>query len=185
MIKLILLSLITFITANCSNQHAEQYQTVLQTTASAAHTSYQAKVVSIADGDTIRVTDGNGQTHKIRLAYIDTPELNQAHGKAARQALSDLLSGKNVDITVFEHDRYRREVAQVRLNGHDANLAQLENGHAWHYVSIARKKQSQTDYTVYARAESEARKRRIGLWNNNNPQAPWDFRKEAREKNAP
>ncbi|WP_107688849.1 thermonuclease family protein [Neisseria wadsworthii] len=146
-----------------------------------AQTIYQAKVVAVSDGDTIRVIDRNGQKRKIRMAYIDAPELQQAHSEASRKNLTTLLEGQTVDVTVFERDRYQREVAQVKLNGRDINLAQLENGHAWHHVSIAKKKQSKTDYRIYAQAELNARSKHLGLWHTRNPQAPWHFRKEQRQ----
>ncbi len=40
----------------------------------------RGKVVSISDGDTVRVLVGTTQ-HKIRLAEIDAPEKGQAFGK--------------------------------------------------------------------------------------------------------
>ncbi|EGZ44829.1 thermonuclease family protein [Neisseria wadsworthii] len=144
-------------------------------------TIYQARVVAVSDGDTIHVIDRNGQKRKIRMAYIDAPELQQAHSEASRENLTTMIEGQTVEVTVFERDRYQREVAQVRLNGRDVNLAQLENGHAWHYVSIAKKKQSKTDYQVYGQAELNARSKRLGLWHAKNPQAPWHFRKEQRQ----
>lgn len=142
---------------------------------------YRARITAVSDGDTVRATDENGLKHKIRLAYVDAPELQQAHGAASRRALAHMLEYRTVEVKVFERDRYGREVAQVWLEGRDANLAQLENGHAWHYVSIARKKQSKPDYAAYARAQLQARGRRLGLWSGKPPQAPWDFRREGRQ----
>ena len=48
---------------------------------------YHATVKSVHDGDTIRVTDSHGREIRIRMAYIDAPELNQAHGQSSRDAL--------------------------------------------------------------------------------------------------
>ncbi|UOO82579.1 thermonuclease family protein [Uruburuella testudinis] len=141
---------------------------------------YAARVQAVSDGDSVRVIDENGRRRRLRLAYIDAPEINQAHGKAARDALRQRLSGQTVQVTVFEQDQYGREVAQLFLNGQDINLYQLENGHAWHYVSIAKRKQSSLDYAGYAYAEAAARQQRSGLWRGRNPQAPWAFRKQAR-----
>lgn len=161
--------------------HTPQAGWETQQSRPAAHSVYQAAVVGVSDGDTIRVTDLHGQKHKIRMAYIDAPELQQAHGEASRKALAALLEGQSVEVAVFERDRYRREVAQVKLNGRDVNLIQLENGHAWHYVSIARKKQRKADYQAYGSAESSARSEHRGLWHAKNPQAPWEFRHEQRQ----
>lgn len=143
---------------------------------------YSGKVVKVSDGDTLWVVDSNGLRHKIRLAYIDAPESQQAHGKAARDALNDLAYRKTVDVWVFDRDRYQREVAQIHLNDRDLNLAQIEQGHAWHYVSIAKRQQSKMGYALYAAAEMDARYHKKGLWRQREPQVPWDFRRREREK---
>lgn len=142
---------------------------------SAAH--FQARVTAVHDGDSVRATDRHGQRHKIRLAYIDAPELQQAHGMAARDALRRLIDGQQVEVVVFDTDQYGREVAQIRLRGRDINLAQIEEGHAWHYVSIAKRRQDKADFAAYSHAEAGARSSRFGLWRAQSPQAPWAYRK--------
>ena len=142
---------------------------------SAAH--FQARVTAVHDGDSVRATDRHGQRHKIRLAYIDAPELQQAHGMAARDALRRLIDGQQVEVAVLDTDQYGREVAQIRLHGRDINLAQIEEGHAWHYVSIAKRRQDKADFAAYSRAEAGARSSRFGLWRAQSPQAPWAYRK--------
>ena len=87
-----------------------------QTTAIASG-RYQAKVDSVSDGDTMRVTDQDGLQHKIRMAYIDAPETKQAHGIASRDALREWVAGQKVEVEVFEKDRYGREVAKIYLDG--------------------------------------------------------------------
>lgn len=146
-----------------------------------AKRSYTGRVTAVADGDTLRVTDSDGQKHKIRLAYIDAPEMQQAYGETARDSLRGMADGKTVAVTVFERDRYRREVAKVELDGKDLNLAQLRRGAAWHYTSYAAKKQDGTDYAAYAAAVKKARAERAGLWKKATPQEPWDFRRQQRE----
>lgn len=144
----------------------------------AAHVS--ARVTAVPDGDTIRVTDSHGQSRRVRLAYIDAPELAQAGGMASRDALRGLVSGQDVQITVFEQDQYRRDVAQVFVAGRDVGLAQIENGHAWHYAAYAKRSQSNVDYAEYAYAEAVARRQRQGVWQAGNSQAPWAYRREQR-----
>ena len=145
---------------------------------SAAH--FQARVTAVHDGDSVRATDRHGQRHKIRLAYIDAPELQQAHGMAARDALRRLIDGQQVEVAVLDTDQYGREVAQIRLHGRDINLAQIEEWHAWHYVSIAKRRQDKADFAAYSHAEAGARSSRFGLWRVQSPQAPWAYRKAQR-----
>lgn len=65
----------------------------------------QGKVVAIADGDTATILVNDTQ-YKIRLAEIDTPERGQPYGSRARQALSELIFGKEVTARIQDVDRY-------------------------------------------------------------------------------
>ncbi|WP_133147180.1 thermonuclease family protein [Campylobacter geochelonis] len=49
-----------------------------------------------------------------------------------------------------------------------------KDGFAWAYRKYSKK---------YISAESYARKKRLGLWNDTNPIAPYNFRKQKRDKN--
>jgi endonuclease YncB( thermonuclease family) len=59
--------------------------------------SFEARVVKIADGDTITVLLDKTQ-HKIRLEGIDAPEKGQAYGTKARRALADKVFGQTVRV---------------------------------------------------------------------------------------
>lgn len=50
-------------------------------------------VISVIDGDTIEVLHDQ-RPERIRLSGIDCPEKGQSFGKRAKQAASDLASGK-------------------------------------------------------------------------------------------
>ena len=140
---------------------------------------YQAKVVKVADGDTMTVMDKNGVKHKIRFAFIDAPEKTQASGMDSLAALKKRVEDKQVQIEVADVDRYQREVAVVRVNGLDINYEQVKDGYAWHYQNYA-KNQSSIDYSKYSDAQQQAQKNRLGLWARKNPQAPWDYRSAQR-----
>lgn len=144
--------------------------------------TYKGRVTKVSDGDTMHVTDSSGRKHKIRMAYIDAPETNQAYGTRSRDNLRAAADGKTVRVRVFETDRYQREVAQVTVGNTDLNLMQIRDGAAWHYESYAKKQQNKIAFSEYAEAQKQAQKNRAGLWQHKNPQAPWDFRRE--ERNA-
>lgn len=134
------------------------------------------RVVAVADGDTITVLDNNNTQYKIRLAGIDAPEKKQAFGNVSKKSLSDLVYGKEVNIDWQKQDRYGRIVGKVLVSGTDANLEQVNRGMAWFY----RKYQNElvlNDRLDYLHAEESAKSSRIGLWTDNEPTAPWDFRK--------
>lgn len=137
--------------------------------------TFQGKVVGISDGDTITVLDSSKAQHKIRLAGIDAPERSQAFGERSKQHLSDLVFGKTVTVDWSKTDKYGRTVGKVIVNGQDANLSQVQEGLAWHYKQYE-KEQPVPDRGSYAQAEIAARTRKIGLWYDAAPIAPWDFR---------
>src|SRR5210317_683483 len=75
--------------------------------------AWMAKVVSVTDGDTIKVYNAEFGQVKIRFYGIDTPEKGQPYGKAAGKYLASLVAGKMVDIETVTEDRYGRTVAIV------------------------------------------------------------------------
>lgn len=132
------------------------------------------RVVGVADGDTITVLADNRE-HKVRLAGIDAPEKRQPYGMASKQHLSDLIYGKSVTLECSKTDRYKRHICTVMHEGQDVCLSQLASGMAWWYRKYAGE-QTKQDRTTYAAAEEEAKSARRGLWAEQNPVPPWDWR---------
>ena len=98
------------------------------------------KVLSVGDGDTIRVTGSSG-TNKttVRLACIDAPETSQTpYGNDARQALqADLPIGTRVGVRTKAIDRYGRTVAEVLKGTININQSLVGAGAAfvyWQYI---------------------------------------------------
>lgn len=141
---------------------------------------FTAQVVRVADGDSITVLDAGKQQHRIRLAGIDAPERQQPFSQRSREHLAQLLAGQTVRVEPGKLDRYQRMVAKVFVQGQDASLAQLQAGLAWHYKDYERE-QAREDRLAYARAEDAARAAGVGLWQDRQPLAPWEFRRRARE----
>lgn len=138
-------------------------------------TSFQARVVAIADGDTITVVDALNQQHRIRLAEIDAPERGQPWGDRSRQALSQLVFGKTVSVQQTDTDRYGRVVGRVFADGRDVNRTMVQQGAAWAY------REHTQDQTLIA-TEARARRERAGLWSMSDAQtvAPWAWRQGIR-----
>lgn len=160
---------------------------VLLLAAPASAAELHGKVVHVADGDSITVLDAAKRQHKVRLAAIDAPERRQAYGTRARQHLSALVLGRSVIVVWDRRDRYGRIVGKVLAPACaavtcaktlDAGLAQISAGYAWHYRRYARTQPPQ-ERQRYAAAEQAARTRRMGLWQDNHPAPPWEFRRAA------
>jgi len=76
--------------------------------------SCPAKVVSVADGNTITVLH-NDQNKEIRLYGIDCPEKGQSHGEQAKALTTALVARRNVDVEQKDIDRYGRVVGLVKV----------------------------------------------------------------------
>ena len=144
-------------------------------------TSLVGTVVGVSDGDTVTVLDEQHVRHVIRLAGIDAPEKGMPFGQRSKQHLSDLVFGRHVEIDGDKLDRYRRRVGIVRVNGQDANLAQVHAGLAWHYREYERE-QTPQDRQTYREAEVQARQAERRLWVDAQPQAPWDWRRQRKQE---
>lgn len=145
-------------------------------------------VVGVTDGDTITARCGDRNAYelmRVRLHAIDAPEKRQAFGRPAKQALSDLVFGKQATLACIDIDRYGRSVCKVMVapasaadgpRTLDAGLAMLTLGMAWWYRSYARE-QSPQEQGQYAFAEREARARHAGLWRDPEAVEPWVWRR--------
>ena len=134
------------------------------------------RVIKVIDGDTITILDASKEQFKIRLGGIDAPEKNQAFGNVSKQSLSEMVAGKEVNVVYNKRGRYGRIIGKVLLNNEDVNLMQVKRGLAWHYKQYEREQEVE-DRALYAQGEYLAQKDRLGLWNDNKPMPPWDFRK--------
>jgi endonuclease YncB( thermonuclease family) len=146
---------------------------VLSMAASAGTIS--GRVVSIADGDTITILDGDTRQQVIRLQGIDAPEKAQPFGNVSKRHLSDLAFDREALAECGKIDRYGRNVCRVLVSGVDVCLEQIRAGLAWHFKRYERE-QPEEDRKAYAGAEEEARGARLGLWSAADQVAPWEWR---------
>ncbi len=139
-------------------------------------------VLSIGDGDTLRVREGN-RTVNVRLACIDAPESSQApFGAQARQQLQALAPvGSSVELRVKATDRYGRSVAELTRGGRNLNQALVASGVAfvyWQYIAGC-------DRQTYGRLETEARLKGLGVWGGGGGLTrPWDYRSGQRRPSS-
>lgn len=134
----------------------------------AINPAYADRVIGIADGDTLTVLHDQ-RPLKIRLADIDAPEKKQAFGQRSKESLSDLCWNKDATYRTQTIDKYGRTVARVSCAGIDANRVQVERGLAWVYS------QYNTDSSLPS-VQAAAKSSRKGLWADNAPMPPWEFR---------
>ena len=129
----------------------------------------EGTVVRVRDGDSIVVKQG-GTDIEVRLDGIDCPELAQAYGRAAKGFTSDLALRRQVRLVAKGKDKYDRVLAEVFLpNGRSLNRELVSAGYAWWFRRYS------TDRSLEA-LEQTARAERRGLWADEHPVPPWDFR---------
>ena len=136
----------------------------------------EVTLVSVGDGDTIRVRTRDNEVLTIRLACIDAPESRQEFGRQSTEYLKSLVSRGRLSIKPQVKDRYGRTVAEVFVGLENLNLRMVEDGNAWAY----RRYLKSCDSTAYLNAEAAAKRNRRGLWSTYNPVAPWDYRRGKR-----
>lgn len=129
-----------------------------------------AKIVGITDGDTVTVLDNTKKFYKVRLDQIDAPERRQPYGNRAKQHLSTLVYNKVVTIDWNAKDRYGRLLGTIFYQGNNINYQMVADGFAWAYTKYLRDQ-------IYLDAQKVAKRERLGLWSDENPTPPWNWRK--------
>ena len=81
----------------------------------ASNEHYSGICVRVLDGDTVTIADEGQNLHRIRITGLDAPELGQPYGNQAKTELKELLLGKEVTIIPMGIDKYKRELASLRI----------------------------------------------------------------------
>lgn len=131
--------------------------------------TYTGKCIQVLDGDTFIFLDGQMRQHRIRLEGIDAPEKGMAYARLSKQLLAAILADQELRLSVVGRDRYGRTLATVFTGNRNVNISMISSGMAWHYAR-------HSDNTAYVKAATEARNKRVGLWKEKAPLAPWTVR---------
>ncbi len=105
----------------------------------------------------------------------------QAFGNKSKQSLSDLVFNKHVTVEYNKKDKYGRTVGKIMVDGVDVNLEQVKAGMAWHYKKYQRE-QTEGDRRLYAQAKDQAKLEKRGLWIDEGPTPPWDWRNQEKTR---
>ena len=127
------------------------------------------RVETVHDGDTVTCLDDQGQRQKIRLQGIDAPEYGQPYGDAARRALAGKLAGGTVRVEAGARDQYGRLLGTLWIDDRDLNRELVAEGMAWVFGGFA------PDEELLV-VEAAARRQRRGLWADDKPVEPRQWR---------
>ena len=130
-------------------------------------------VTKVIDGDSVVIRHEN-ILKKIRLSYIDAPEVSQDHGEDSKLFLKNIVLDKTVLVDTKRKDKYGRDLSDLYIHSNIesiyVNAKMIKSGNAWVY-----KRYRSNTYLI--NLENHARSNKIGIWKNDNPMEPWVYRK--------
>ncbi len=95
---------------------------------------FDAKVVKVVDGDTIRVeTSFRDFDFPIRISNMNAAEMNEKGGERSRERLRSLIEGRTIEVIVNKNNRvgkWGRLLGEVRERGFDIGTQMIEEGFA-------------------------------------------------------
>ena len=95
---------------------------------------FDAKVLRVIDGDTIRVTVGfRDFDFPIRISNLLAPEMNEKGGVKSRNHLRGLIEGKTIEVIINKANRvgkWGRLLGEIRERGFDIGQQMIEEGFA-------------------------------------------------------
>ena len=153
--------------------------------------SESVRVINVVDGDTVDVVPANarrgGEPTRVRLWGIDAPEWQQPLGPEATRALNELFRDARgvLRMEVFAYDQYARALGLLYWDrdgrGQSINRAMVGLGYA--YASRHRQGASFRKELGFDAAETEARRRRDGVWglSGGERELPWAYRSRQRQ----
>lgn len=138
----------------------------------------------VKDGDTAVIRSTDGKVIICRLYGIDAPETakgkrpGQPYGERSFAELKKLIEGKRVTVTTSGQQHRGREICRIYNDGLDVNLEMVKRGAAWAYVQYLKR----PHVGPFLDAERSARQQHLGIWEQHNPQPPWEFRSIERQR---
>ena len=112
---------------------------------------------------------------KVKLIAVASPATNQSYAGVARQHLADFVLNKFV-VVRYSALRDGYIVGQVLLENMDVGAQMLRDGAGW-YNKSDETLLGEVERQVYQGSQDAARNERRGLWQEDSPVAPWDYRK--------
>jgi endonuclease YncB( thermonuclease family) len=152
-------------------------------TATARAATLQAKVTEVESGNRL-VVSNISRSLRVRLKGVAPPEMGQPFSDAAREHLKALILNKAVTVEYTNLSEGYLD-SRVFLNEIDIGSQMIRDGVAWYDQTIITGL-SVADQSIYLQCEQAARSEKRGLWADQNPVSPWEFRKaEAAKLAAP
>lgn len=142
----------------------------------AAEPEFHGQVIAVRSCDEIAVRH-KAKIIAVRIAGIDCPGRTQPFAAEAKSFVGRLVNTHSISVKPTGHDRHRRVWAHVFLpNGRSLAYEMVKSG--WAQVSA-----SAVDERL-AELEQDARRAKLGLWNDTHPVLPGGAAGRAPSKKA-
>ena len=121
-------------------------------------TNLEVVVTTVADGDSFRAEAPSGEI-EVRLLGINSPELDECHGRLAKDALVKMIEGRTIGLaTERDLDQFDRVLARAVVERAYVNLELVLKGHA---LALS---DDSPDRDLLLGAEGIARAAGAGMW---------------------
>jgi endonuclease YncB( thermonuclease family) len=142
--------------------------------ASADSITFKAMVADTEDGDTLIVVRNRARM-RLEIPEIDAPELDQPYGKDARKKAAAMTKGKVVTIRAYGNLGRNYILGEVWLpNKKHFAKEMVRAGLAW-------VREGRSVLLDLEQLQSEAKTAHRGLWEDEEPIPPWEWRSGRRK----
>jgi micrococcal nuclease len=148
-------------------------------------------VISVSDGNHLTFSN-NGTEINVHLYGIEAPVITkirksepwlskpgQRFAGRSFMALAKKVLHKQARLEIINFNNHDQAVAIIFVEKRNINIEMVAEGWAW----ASRKGRKLPDGAEYVSAEEQARSKKMGLWMQDNPQPPWEFRKTRKIEN--
>ena len=134
-------------------------------------------------GKCLRVFERWGREERVRLLYIDTPELAQGLvGELAKKVLAQRIEGREIELRERDSDIYGRTLAVIYLGEENINFDMLVKGYAFPYRF--QKFKNQRSKREHILAFERAKWQKLGIFRYSEVMEPYSFRKMLKKKHS-
>jgi len=140
------------------------------------YTGIRESEYKVLDGDRIQLKTQLGKILIMKLQGIDAPEIEQPYGKDARDKLVSTLKGKKFWLVGSGLNKKREVIVRALYTKKGGELVYINDelvkaGYAWWDAQQPTKDKYLKNY------QAEAQKKKLGLWEAEDPISPWAWRK--------
>ena len=129
--------------------------------------TFESEHVRVVFPDTMEVMK-DGKKIRVRLESVASPRKGQPFHEDARQFVEELIANSPAQVHQTGDSRGML-YGYVIVDGKNIGNEMLNNGFGWHYKRVSKSAE-------LAKLENDARQAKRGLWADENPTPPWDWK---------